>query len=124
MKPLKLNLTADEIDELSRLKKRSEVWRVRQRAEELLRLATGVSCTKVAHEMGLTRQTVEATRKAWFAEHLACLADKVRCGAPRKIKPHEAQKILELADASPCSAVDLAQTAPSKQWHACVCSDG
>lgn len=114
MKPLKLNLTADATDELSRLKKRAEGWRVRQRAEELLLLATGVSCTQVADHLGLTRQTVEATRKAWFAQKFASLPDKARCGAPRLIKPHEAQKILEMADAGSCSAVDLLQAAPSK----------
>jgi transposase len=89
MKPLKLNLTTQDTRELQRLFKRSDNWRIRERVESLLLLVTGISCSQVAEKIGLSRQTIETTRRAWFDEKFESLPDKLRPGAPRKIKSEE-----------------------------------
>ena len=57
--------------------------------------------------MGLSRPTVESTRKNWFSDKFQSLPDLPRSGAPRKIKPDEAEKILKLVDEKPLSATDV-----------------
>ena len=57
--------------------------------------------------MELSRPTVETTRKNWFAYKFQSLPDLPRSGAPRKIKPYEAEKIIKLVDEKPLSATDV-----------------
>ena len=82
-------------------------WRIRERALTILWLAKGFSCVKVAEKMGLSRPTVESTRKNWFLDKFKSLADLPRSGAPRKIKPDEETIILNLVDEKPLSATDV-----------------
>ncbi len=70
-------------------------------------LAQGFSCEKVAEKVGLSRPTVETTRKNWFSDKFQSLPDLPRSGALRKIKPDEAEKILKLVDKKPLSATDV-----------------
>ena len=107
MKPLPFFLSLAENSELLRIVKYGENWRIRERAETILSLAKGISCSKAAHEIGLSRATVETTRKTWLRDIFDSLPDLPRSGAPRKIKQEEASRILALANESPMSAPDL-----------------
>ncbi len=66
-------------------------WKIRERASTLLLLDQGFRCVKVAEKMGLSRPTVESTRKNWFSDKFQSLPDLPRSGAPCKIKPHEVE---------------------------------
>ena len=107
MKLIPFVLTTTENSQLKNIVKFGENWRIRERASTLLLLAEGLCCSKVAEKMGLSRPTVETTRKNWFANKFQSLPDLPRSGAPRKIKPNEVKEILELVDEKPLSATDV-----------------
>jgi transposase len=106
MKLIKFTLLPDEKIKLERIVKFHEKWRIRERAETLLILSQGLSCVKVAEQMGLSRPTVETTRKNWFLNKFESLPDLSRSGAPLKIKPDEEKRILDLVDEKPLCATD------------------
>ena len=107
MKLIKLVLSSTEHLKLKNIVKYDPNWRIRERAITLLWLAQGFSCVKVAEKMELSRPTVETTRKNWLLNRFQSLADLPRSGAPRKIKPDEEKKILNLVDENPLSAADV-----------------
>jgi transposase len=73
----------------------------------ILLLETGLSCAKVALELGLSRGTVQTTKTGWLREKFDSLSDKARTGAPRKIKPQEEKMLLALASEKPLCAPEL-----------------
>lgn len=75
----------------------------------ILLLETGLSCEKVAVELGLSRGTVQTTKTGWLREKFESLQDKVRTGAPKKIKPQEEKMLLALAQEKPLCATELLQ---------------
>jgi transposase len=107
MKLIKLTLLLDEQLELERVVKFHENWRVRERASTILLLSQGLSCVKVAEKIGLSRPTVESTRRNWFSDKFQSLPDLPRTGAPLKINPDESERILSLVDEKPLSATDV-----------------
>jgi transposase len=107
MKLIPFILSEFENFRLNHIVKFDTNWRIRERASTLLLLAQGFSCVKVAEKMGLSRPTVESTRKNWFSDKFKSLPDLPRSGAPRKIKPDEAKQILKLVDEKPLSATDV-----------------
>lgn len=72
-------------------------------------LETGLSCEKVALELGLSRGTVQTTKTGWLREKFDSLRDKARTGAPKKIKPQEEKMLLALANEKPLCATELLQ---------------
>ena len=107
MKLIHFSLSANENSKLKNMVKYDPNWRIRERAMTLLWLAQGFSCVKVAEKMGLSRPTVETTRKNWFLNKFQSLADLPRSGAPRKVKPDEEKRILNLVDEKHLSATDV-----------------
>lgn len=105
--PLTFILSKSEDLELKKIARFSDNWRIRERASTLLSLADGISCSKAAEIMGLSRTTVESTRREWFKSKFDSLPDLPRTGAPSKIKPEEVVKILTLVDDNPLSATDV-----------------
>jgi transposase len=107
MKLIKFSLLLAEQLELERIVRFHENWRIRERASTILLLSQGLSCVKVAEKMGLSRPTVESTRRNWFAGKFQSLPDLPRTGAPLKINPDESERILKLVDEKPLSATDV-----------------
>ena len=100
------------LDEASRVRlqhivKRGDNWRERERAQTLLRLDAGVFAEDVAAELGLNVRTVRTTRCDWLDGGMASLADRPRCGAPRKLAPEHVQRLVAWAQAEPLTAASL-----------------
>lgn len=93
--------------QLARIVKRGENWRERERAQTLLRLNAGVFAEDVAAELGLNVRTVRTTRRDWLDSGMASLADRARCGAPRKLAPEHVQRLVAWAQAEPLTAAAL-----------------
>lgn len=104
-----LNLSEEEEARLKWLGKYEENWRIRERVATILLLETGLSCEKVAVELGLSRGTVQTTKTGWLREKFESLQDRVRTGAPKKIKPQEEKMLLALAQEKPLCATELLQ---------------
>ena len=102
-------LTLDEASrvQLAWIVKRGDNWRERERAQTLLRLDAGVFAEDVAAELGLNVRTVRTSRRDWLDSGMASLADRPRCGAPRKLAPEHVQRLLEWAQAEPLTAASL-----------------
>ena len=60
-----LVLSAHDRQTLQHLVKRDPHWRVRERAQNVLLLAAGLTCQQVADQQDLSMQTVSATRRRW-----------------------------------------------------------
>lgn len=102
-------MSNEEKARLKWLEKYEENWRIRERVATILLLETGLSCVKVALELGLSRGTVQTTKTGWLREKFDALSDKARSGAPRKIKPQEEKMLLALASEKPLCAPELLQ---------------
>jgi DNA-binding NarL/FixJ family response regulator len=63
-----LVLSAADRQALQQLIKHDPHWRVRERAQSVLLLATGLTCQQVAEQQALSMQTVSATRRRWLAQ--------------------------------------------------------
>jgi transposase len=109
MNPISLNLNKEDEARLKWLEKYEKNWRIRERVATILLLETGLSCEKVALQLGLSRGTVQTTKTGWLREKFESLQDKVRTGAPKKIKPQEEKMLLALADEKPLCATELLQ---------------
>ena len=77
-----LVLSAADRQALQQLIKHDPHWRVRERAQSLLLLATGLTCQQVAEQQALSMQTVSATRRRWLALGLVGLPDRARKRCP------------------------------------------
>ncbi|MEO6321082.1 MAG: IS630 family transposase [Polaromonas sp.] len=104
---VKFSLPVLDIEKLNHIVKYDRDWRVRERAQTILLLSSGMNVSQAAREMKLSRPTVESTRQEWLRCQFDCLPDKPRTGAPRKIKKHEMGRLLISADARPMTAVDI-----------------
>ena len=65
-----------------------------QRAEIILRCATGCPGRQVAAELHLTNNTVGKWRTRFIARGLAGLLDEPRCGAPRRISDEQVEAVV------------------------------
>ncbi len=52
-------------------------------------------------------RTVRTTRCDWLDEGLASLADRPRCGAPKKLRLEHVQRLVAWAQAEPLTAASL-----------------
>lgn len=75
--------------------------RTYRRATALLNLDEGQSQTEVAHQLGVTKQTVCGWVKKYREEGLAFLEDKARSGRPKKILSVDEAAIIALACSQP-----------------------
>ena len=102
-----LVLSAHERQTLQHLVKRDPHWRVRERAQNVLLLAAGLTCQQVADQQDLSMQTVSATRRRWLAQGLVGLPDRARSGAPAKLTAAQTQQLLTWARAEPLTLTAL-----------------
>ena len=97
--PRKVTLDLSSVDRLSLLQiiARGDNWRERQRSNTLTLLDDGLSMREVADIIGIDIRTVGLTRMDWLARGFDSLVDAPRCGAPRKIKPEQLEKLIAAA---------------------------
>jgi transposase len=107
--PRKVTLNLLAVERLSLLKiiARSDDWRERQRSNTLILLDDGFCMREVANTVGIDIRTVGLTRMDWLARGFDSLIDAPRCGAPRKIKPEQLQKLFAAASLEPLTATSL-----------------
>ena len=107
--PRKVTLNLLAVERLSLLKiiARGDDWRERQRSNTLILLDDGFSMREVANIVGIDIRTVGLTRMDWLARGFDSLIDAPRCGAPKKIKPEQLQKLLAAASLEPLTATSL-----------------
>jgi transposase len=79
-------LSSEERGALERRVRRRKIARAEaQRAEIVLRAASGMNNCEIADTVGMTRQTVRTWRQRFARHRFDGLDDEPRCGAPRKI---------------------------------------
>ena len=107
--PRKVTLNLSSLDCLSLLQiiARGDNWRERQRSNTLTLLDDGLSMREVADIIGIDIRTVGLTRMDWLARGFDSLVDAPRCGAPRKIKPEQLEKLIAAASDEPLTATSL-----------------
>jgi transposase len=101
--PRKVTLNLLPIERLGLLKiiARGDNWRERQRSNTLIHLDDGLSMREVANIIGIDIRTVGLTRMDWLARGFDSLVDAPRCGAPRKIKQGQLEKLIAVASEHP-----------------------
>jgi transposase len=109
-----LRLTEEDRRLLTRIARRDENWRVRERAQTVLYFDEDHSAEAVAELMRLHVRTVSSTRTAWLAQGIESLPDRPRVGAPQKLEPQQSRQLVEWAREQPGSARDLQNRLESK----------
>lgn len=104
---LQVQLSQADVQALRQVDKKSDDWRARQRARTLLLLVQGNSPLEVALLQEVTVRTVRNTWVRWCSEGMACLVDKPRSGAPRKLDQTALQRLTQWASQEPLTAVQL-----------------
>lgn len=104
---LQVQLSQADVQALRQVDKKSVDWRARQRARTLLLLDQGNSPLEVALLQEVTVRTVRNTWARWCNEGMACLVDKPRSGAPRKLDQTALQRLTQWASQEPLTAVQL-----------------
>ena len=104
---LQVQLSQADVQALRQVDKKSVDWRARQRARTLLLLDQGNSPLEVALLQEVTVRTVRNTWVRWCSEGMACLVDKPRSGAPRKLDQTALQRLTQWASQEPLTAVQL-----------------
>lgn len=102
-----LNLSDENKQELQTVIKFGADWRQRERAQMLLLLGQGKTCNEVGEMQGLSPRTVGHTRSEWLLEGMGSLADKPRCGTPKKLDEAQIARLVEWAQEEPLTAVAL-----------------
>lgn len=107
--PRKVTLSLLPVERLSliRIIARGNNWRERQRSNTLVLLDDGASMREVANIIGIDIRTVGLTRMDWLARGFDSLVDAPRCGAPRKIKQEQLEKLIAAASEEPLTAKSL-----------------
>ena len=107
--PRKVTLSLLPVERLSliRIIDRGNNWRERQRSNTLILLDDGASMREVANIIGIDIRTVGLTRMDWLARGFDSLVDAPRCGAPRKIKQEQLEKLIAAASEEPLTAKSL-----------------
>ena len=107
--PRKVTLNLLPIERLGLLKiiARGDNWRERQRSNTLIHLDDGLSMREVANIIEIDIRTVGLTRMDWLARGFDSLVDAPRCGAPRKIKQGQLEKLIAVASEEPLTAKSL-----------------
>lgn len=106
-KRLDTGLSEEDRQALEQVVKKSPDWRARERAKTLLLLSQPMLCREVAQVQDLNICTVGQTWRRWRQEGMACLSDKPRAGAPRKLDEAAAQRLAQWAREQPLSAPEL-----------------
>lgn len=106
---MRLDLTSFEFMELCRLRKYAPSRRVRERAETLILLNSGRTCSDVADILMINPRTVGTTRRDWNEVKFESLADKPRCGAPSILSDDDKKRIVSIAQSSPLTADGVLQ---------------
>ncbi len=126
-----LSLRVEERETLERWARRPKsAQALAQRSRMVLECAAGNSNTAVAHQLGVTHQTVGKWRQRFVARRLDGLLDEPRPGAPRQVSDAQIERVVRLtleslpADATHWSTRALArrsgvsQTMVSRIWRA------
>ena len=108
-KRLHTHLSEDDRLALEQVVRKSSDWRARERAKTLLLLGQSLLCREVAKVQDLKICTVGQTWRHWCQEGMACLSDKPRSGAPRKLNEAAAQRLRQWAREQPLSAHGVLQ---------------
>lgn len=106
-KTLQVQLGEADTQTLRQVDKKSADWRARERARTLLLLGQGKSPMEVAQLQDVTVRTVHNTWARWRSKGMACLVDKPRCGAPRKLDEAALKRLTQWASQEPLTAVQL-----------------
>lgn len=108
-KRLNVSLSEEDRAALEQVVRKSPDWRARERARTLLLLAQPLLCREVAQVQELNIGTVRETWQRWLQEGMACLSDKPRSGAPRKLDEAAIERMVQWAHEEPLSATELLQ---------------
>ena len=106
-KRLDTRLSEEDRLALERVYKRSPDWRARERAKTLLLLGQGLLRREVAKRQDLNVGTVGQTWQHWCQEGMACLSDKPRSCAPRKLDEAAVKRLAQWAQEKALSAPEL-----------------
>jgi transposase len=106
-KRLDTRLSEEDRLALEQVVKKSPDWRARERAKTVLLLGQGLLRREVAQLQELNVGTVGQTWQRWGQEGMACLSDKPRSGAPRKLDETEVKRLAQWAHQSALSAPEL-----------------
>src|SRR6202790_5076046 len=125
-----LSLTVEERETLERWARRPKsAQALAQRSRIVLECAAGRPNTVVAHQLGVTHQTVGKWRQRFVARRLDGLLDEPRPGAPRQVSDAQIERVVRMtleslpADATHWSTRALArrsgvsQTMVSRIWR-------
>jgi transposase len=126
-----VTITVEERESLERWARRPKTAQaLALRSRIILACATGATNTEVAHQMGVTRQTVGRWRVRFLDKRLDGLLDEPRPGAPRQITDEHVERVVTMTlettpqDATHWStrsmarACGLSQTAVVRIWQA------
>ena len=106
-KRLDTRLSEEDRLALEQVVKKSPDWRARERAKTLLLLSQPMLSREVAKVQDLNICTVRETWWRWVQEGMACLHDKPRSGAPRKLDETAVERLLQWARETPSTATEL-----------------
>jgi transposase len=126
-----LVVTGEERERLEEWTRRPKTAQaLAQRARIVLACASGNSNTVVAHQLGITNQTVGKWRQRFVERRLDGLLDEPRPGAPRKVHDAQVERVVRLTlESTPADATHwstramakrcgLSQTMVSRIWRA------
>ena len=102
-----VELSDEQRGALQEVLRRGADWRERERAQTVLLLGQGQTCKQVALAQDLSPRTVGDTRSHWRREGMACLADKPRSGAARKLDEVQIERLAQWACEEPLSMAAL-----------------
>ena len=108
-KRLDTGLSEEDRLALEHVVRKSPDWRARERAKTLLLLSQPLLSREVAKVQDLNICTVRDTWQRWLKEGMACLHDKPRSGAPRKLDDAAVERLAQWAREEPLSATQLLQ---------------
>ncbi len=97
-------------------RRRTTAQGLAQRARIILACVTGRTDTEIAHELGLTRQTVSRWRRRFQQRRLDGLVDEPRPGAPRRITDAMVERVIaETLETTPRDATHWSTRTLAKQ---------
>jgi len=97
-----LSLRVEERETLERWARRPKsAQALAQRSRMVLECAAGNSNTAVAHQLGVTHQTVGKWRQRFVARRLDGLLDEPRPGAPRQVSDAQIERVVRLTPGEP-----------------------
>jgi transposase len=101
-------------EQLEKMVREDQVYRVRRRAHTILLSAEGFPIDEIARIYQTDRDTVSSTLTRWESGGVAGLCDEAKSGRPPKLSPAEATEALDALKEDPRS-IKKAQAATEKK---------